>query len=128
METSKPLRACLECEEELQGRSDKKFCDDACRTAYNNKKKARTSLYLRKVNRVLARNYKILCQLNPKGKTRLAREQLLQRGFNFNFFTNLYETQSGTRYFFVYEQGYLLLPEDQVALVRQKDYLKERLL
>jgi len=30
-------RYCLECGEPLIGRSDKKFCDDQCRNAYNNK-------------------------------------------------------------------------------------------
>jgi hypothetical protein len=29
-------KTCLQCGTELRGRIDKKFCDDQCRTAYNN--------------------------------------------------------------------------------------------
>ena len=33
-------KRCLECNDVLHGRSDKKFCSDACRNTYNNKKKS----------------------------------------------------------------------------------------
>ena len=31
------METCLECGEKIIGRSDKKFCNDACRNSYNNK-------------------------------------------------------------------------------------------
>jgi hypothetical protein len=32
----KETKTCLFCEKPVKGRSDKKFCDDYCRAAYNN--------------------------------------------------------------------------------------------
>ena len=50
MHTHEPGRECLTCGTELRGRTDKKFCDDYCRSAYNNKMGPRSSLYVRNVN------------------------------------------------------------------------------
>ena len=32
-------KVCTLCSKTLKGRSDKKFCDDYCRSAYNNERK-----------------------------------------------------------------------------------------
>jgi len=111
---------CQECGEKLHGRIDKRFCNDACRNAFNNRKNAHLNAERRRINRILARNYRILTQLNPTGKTTLAREVLLRQGFDFEFFTSLYETRKGHRYHFVYDQGYLELAEHRVVLVRRE--------
>lgn len=81
---------------------------------------------MRNVNRRLAANRKILEELNPHGKSKSSREELLHRGFDFNYFTSIYETKKGGRYYFVYEQGYIELPENTLALVVQKEYAKQR--
>jgi hypothetical protein len=128
MKTANTERRCLECNTVLQGRIDKKYCDDSCRTAYYNHLKTNsTTAFMRKVNRVLAKNYRILKELNPRETQKVRREEMLVRGFNFKLFTTLYETQKGTCYYFVYDLGYVFLEEDMVALVRQKEYLKEQL-
>ncbi|RYF12576.1 MAG: DUF2116 family Zn-ribbon domain-containing protein, partial [Flavobacteriales bacterium] len=33
-------RFCLDCNTEIKGRADKKFCDDQCRNNYNNRRKS----------------------------------------------------------------------------------------
>jgi hypothetical protein len=111
-------KRCLECNDVLHGRTDKKFCSDACRNTYNNKKKSTAgNSYVRKVNGILGRNRNIMAELNPEGKSRVHRARLSKKGFDFGFVTNLYTTKTGTVYYFCYDQGYLPLDNDFYMLV-----------
>lgn len=115
------VKLCLDCNEELKGRSDKKFCDDQCRSNFNNRQQTENSTYVRQINNILKRNRRILEELNPEGKTKTSRRKLLTKGFNFEYFTNIYQTQTGKSYYFCYESGYLQLERDEVLLVRRED-------
>mgnify|MGYP000371143192 CR=1 FL=1 len=99
-------RKCLECDEVVKGRIDKKFCSDACRNSFNNKQNADQINYMRIINNALRKNRRILENLNPDGKVKTHRDKLLSKGFNFEFFTNIYTTKAGDQYRFCYEQGY----------------------
>ena len=112
-------RKCLECGEKVIGRIDKKFCNDYCRNSYNNNLNKDSRNLLRNVNNRLRKNYRILQELNPKDKTKTTRSKLLEKGFDFEYFTNIYTTRTGTIYYFVYDQGYLPLDGDYYALVRR---------
>ncbi|MGK6351823.1 hypothetical protein [Parapedobacter sp. DT-150] len=112
-------KRCLDCGALLLGRADKKFCDDACRSNYNNRRNSEENSYLRKVNNILKRNRKILETLNPDGKTKVKWKSLIHAGFNFDYITDMYETSKGTQYRFCYEYGYLLLDNDEVLLVKR---------
>jgi len=118
-------RLCLDCNEELKGRSDKKFCDDQCRSNFNNRQQSESTAFMRHVNSILKRNRRILEELNPDGKTRLSRKKLLAKGFNFEYFTNIYKTQTGKSYYFCYESGYLQLENEDVLLVRREESKKK---
>lgn len=114
-------RNCPECNEPIKGRADKKFCSDSCRNSHNNRMSRDINNMVRNVNRLLSKNYRILSQLNPNGKSKTTRETLISRGFDFNHHTSMYETKKGGRYFFCYDQGYILLEEGLVALVKKYD-------
>ena len=77
--------------------------------------------YMRKVNNTLRKNRRILEELNPEGKRKIRREKLVKKGFDFEFFTNIYKTKAGDEYRFCYEQGYLDIGEGYVLLVERKD-------
>lgn len=115
-------KTCLQCGTALKGRADKKFCDDQCRTTYNNQLKA-DSILVRMINSTLRKNRKILETFVPaaEGKIKVSKKRLLDRGFNFTYFTHTYTTRLGTTYFFCYEFGYLPLESDYVMLVKRKD-------
>jgi len=118
-------RVCLDCGTPLMGRIDKKFCNDYCRTRYNNKQNAINTPVVRKINSILRKNYKLLHQLiEEENKSKTSKENLLINGFNFYYFTNIYTTQKGKEYHFVYDLGYLELEDEQIALVKKKDYVK----
>ena len=42
------------------------------------------------------------------------------KGFDFNYFTSIYTTKSGTIYYFIYDQGYLPLENQYYALVKRE--------
>lgn len=109
----------MECGEKIVGREDKKFCSDYCRNAFNNKLNKDSNNLVRNVNNSLRKNYRILQELNPEEKTKTSKSKLLAKGFNFDYFTNIYTTKTGTVYYFVYDQGYLPLDGDYYALVKR---------
>lgn len=118
-----PQNTCLECGTRLMGRIDKKFCNDQCRSIYNNRENRVSGDYFRKVNSILRKNRKILEKLMVGEKTKTTKEKLLINGFNFYYYTNIYTTQQGKQYYFVYELGYLELDNEEYALVKKKDYV-----
>ncbi|HLW63496.1 MAG TPA: hypothetical protein VKY33_08875 [Flavobacterium sp.] len=112
-------KKCLECGEKLTGREDKKFCNDACRNSYNNKLNKDTTNLMRNTNYILRKNYRILCELNSEGKTKVHRKRMLENGFDYNLITSLYTTKTHNTYFFVYDQGYMPLEDDWFILVKR---------
>lgn len=109
---------CLECGERIIGRSDKKFCNDACRNAYNNKQNKDSNNLMRNVNNKLRKNYRILNEINVEGKTKILKSKLDGLGFDFNYFTNIKVYKNGSEYKFIYDQGYKLLEEGYILIVR----------
>jgi len=112
-------RSCLECGVKIIGRSDKKFCSDSCRNTYNNEQNKDATNLIRNTNNQLRKNYRILQKLNPNDKTKTTKSKLLLSGFDFNLFTSIYTTKTGNVYYFVYDQGYLILENDYLALVKR---------
>lgn len=113
-------KRCLECNEPLKGRVDKKYCSDACRNSYNNRLNTNSYNLVRKTNRILARNHKILTELNPNGKTTKNRSELINLGLDFNLLTSIYTTKDGKHYRFCYDQGYLELDHNKILLVKRE--------
>lgn len=118
-------RECAECGKALNGRADKRFCDDSCRNAFNYSRNRPASNYMRKVAGILKRNRQILESLNPEGKKKLHRDKLSEQGFNFTYHTHTINTRKGTVYQFCFEQGYAELGKDWLLLVRRDEYLEK---
>ncbi len=116
-------RACILCNKVLRGRSDKKFCDDYCRAAYNNELKSAVNNYIRNVNHALGKNRRILERLLPESEqmSKTNRDKLLQVGFQFKYITHTYTNQKGNVYFFCYEYGYLPLENNRYLLVKRNE-------
>lgn len=114
---------CINCSEEFVGRSDKKFCSDQCRNAFNNKITRQNEKVILDINKILRRNRKILMQFNPEGKTTIRKEYLVKLGFNFNYHTHTFNTKNNNNYKFCYEYGYLELDEDKILIINQQPYM-----
>ena len=113
------MKKCPTCGNKIIGRSDKKYCSDYCRNAYNNKINKESKNLIRNTNNRLRKNYKILTELNTSGKTKVSRRKLFDKGFDFAFITSIYTTKTGNTYFYIYDQGYLPLENDFYALVKR---------
>lgn len=116
-------KTCLYCDKPLMGRVDKKFCDADCRSSYYNALNRSTNNFVRKINRRLSKNRRILKSLNPDGKVTLHRNQLIKMKFDFDYYTNVYKTKAGKIYYFCYDQGYLPLDNGYYALVERQEYV-----
>ena len=117
------VKACLECDTKIIGRADKKFCSDQCRVSYNNRLNSDETNFMRNVNNVLRKNRRILIDLNTTGKSRVSREKLYEKGFDFNLFTSTYTTKEAAIYHYCYEQGYLQVDKNWYLLVVKKETL-----
>ncbi|TAI47278.1 hypothetical protein [Flagellimonas allohymeniacidonis] len=114
-------RNCLECGDALVGRIDKKFCSDHCRNSYNNRLNKDSKNLLRNINNKLRKNYRILGSFPLKdGKTTTTKMRLMDKGFDFDYITNLYTTKKGSTYYFLYDLGYLPLDNDRYMIVKRE--------
>jgi hypothetical protein len=115
------LNYCNECKKLLNGRSDKKFCDEGCRNNHNNRLNSIAYKNVKNINKILRINRNVLNSLLPnEDKTTVSQKTLLIRGFNFEYFTHTYQTKAGNQYYFVYEYGYLKLENNRIMIVKNK--------
>lgn len=121
------LKGCLYCKKELIGRTDKKFCDPQCKSAYQYQKaKEKPERFYNKVDNQLKLNRKILKKYNKGGKVTVRSHILTQEGFDPNFFTHYWKNQKGDVYLFVYEYGFLKRKEHtwiKYVLIKWQDYM-----
>jgi len=74
---------------------------------------------MRNINNKLRKNYRILSELNIDFKSKTTRSKLLNKGFDFDYFTSILNTKTGNTYYFVYDQGYMALESDFFILVKK---------
>ena len=120
------IKNCLCCNKSLQGRTDKKFCNDYCRNAYNNRLNSENN-YVRNINQNLRKNRRILEGFlqATRHMTRAPQYQLFSKGFRFQYSTHTYTNRKGHLFYFCYEYGYLLLDKEKVLIVRRKQKQEE---
>ncbi|HEC40729.1 MAG TPA: hypothetical protein ENI29_20975, partial [bacterium] len=120
-------KECLHCSKELRGRTDKKFCDPQCKSAYQYQiEKQNPERFYNKVDNQLKLNRKLLKEYNKGGKVTIRSNVLLELGFNPNFFTHYWKNQNGQVYFFIYEYGFLIRKEngkEKYILILWQDYM-----
>lgn len=120
-------KVCLYCEKELVGRTDKKYCNLHCKSAYQYQKiREQPERFYNKVDNQLRLNRRLLKRFNKAGKSVVRCETLLQLGFNPKFFTHYWKNQKGEVYLFVYEYGFLKKKEntkDKYILITWQDYM-----
>ena len=113
----KTQRTCLECDYPLQGRRDKKFCCDACRSAYHNQLRGPAENFIRNTNVILRKNRKILFDFYQRNMTKIKRSQLLEAGFSFKYATGYELAQHGVHKKYCYDVSYLEIKESQYQIV-----------
>lgn len=119
-------RFCISCQRIIRGRADKKFCDDHCRSAYNNRLNNGSNQYIRQINNILRRNRRILEALLPASaaSARIHRQEISLKGFHFHYFTHTEIRKNGSHCYFCYDIGYLQLAQDRILIIRQQDTIR----
>lgn len=120
---------CLYCDKVLTGRTDKRYCDLHCKSAYQyQKQRLQPERFYNKVDNQLRLNRKLLKEYNKAGKSIIRTKLLFDLGFDPNFFTHYWKNQKGDVYLFVYEYGFLKKNEggkDKYVLVTWQDYMSK---
>jgi hypothetical protein len=121
---------CRHCKKELQGRTDKKYCNLHCKSAYQYQlAKEQPERFYNIVDNQLKLNRKILKEFNKGGKVTVRSELINELGFDSNFFTHYWKNNKGDVYFFVYEYGFLKRTEHNIrkyVLIKWQDYMDNR--
>jgi hypothetical protein len=99
-------KKCLECNEVLIGRIDKKFCDDVCRNNHNNKLNGKRNNLLRNIIRALQKNRQVLEMM--KDSNRIPAKVLVNNGFTFDYYTHTKKI-GDENIFFCFDFGYKIL-------------------
>ncbi len=120
---------CLFCKKEINGRSDKKFCDVYCKSSYHYKKsKEETPSFFKKVDRHLKLNRKLLKHYNKAGKSTIRATDLVEAGFNPNYFTHFWKNKKGDVYLFVYEFGFFRIKDngkEKYVLIKWQKFMEK---
>ena len=100
-------RYCLECGERFSGRSDKRFCCDACRNSYHNAISRQSKAYSYKINSILHRNHAILSENLRSGKLMIGRQELEDKHFSARCHTASSRGLLGRRIYTCYDISYV---------------------
>lgn len=121
------MKNCLNCNEVLVGRKDKKFCDQYCKSAYHyQQKQINEDSFYKKVDGHLKLNRRLLKAFNRSGKSTVRKDVLLEKGFCPDFFTHYWKNKQGDVYLFVYEFGFLRVKQngrEKFVLVKWQEYM-----
>lgn len=109
-------KTCLNCQEKLTGRSDKKFCNEACKNEHNNraygvrKRVADTGLYSS-----IKKNREVLAGLFANGIREINARDLECFGFSFNSISGVQVPDDGALLLLCVDFG--LLPQGSTFLI-----------
>ena len=111
---------CRECGKPLIGRTDKKYCHEGCRNEFHNRKNRVFYSRLRRVNRLLLRNYRILLAHYGHANN-LSRMALTELGFRFELFTGMSVDSQGNTMRYVYDLGLKEISSGQFRIYKQEE-------
>ncbi len=130
----KLLKTCIECDEVIRGRTDKRFCSDSCRSAFHNRDKFQLPATYRLIDHRLKRNRKILekCykMLESTSPTHgifelmdpiLDKKNVKTLGFAFDYYTHK-DWVDAKEFTFCYEYGYRFTENNAIVLIRRMPF------
>lgn len=85
--------------------------------------------FFKEVDKQLKTNRKILKKYNRGGFSTLRKEQLIEEGFDPNYFTHYWKNSKNQVYFFCYDYGFLVMDKtkgiEKYLLVEWQNYMKK---
>ena len=115
------MRICPVCQAKVIGRSDKKFCSNDCKALFHNNRNRNVNSMVRKTNRILIRNRRLLSEFYKEGKIKVDRNVMLREGFDFSVFTRINICSEGRQYFFCYDLAYSYINNSKCGIVKDEE-------
>jgi hypothetical protein len=114
-------KLCLECGKPLgAGRSDRRFCNEACKTKFHNNQKIFEYAEIKKIENILKRNRRVLKRLLGDEREKVVSyEKLLKLGFEFGYYTH--HRKSAVKkyeYTYCFDYGYRIADDASYKIVK----------
>lgn len=106
----------------MNGRSDKKYCSDACKNGHHNELRNPKDDIVRDIDLILHRNRAILQMLMQNAKSsKITIDRLIleQAGFNFDKHTGIYRNSQQKTYYYLYDYAWMEFSLEKVMIVRK---------
>lgn len=120
-------RTCLNCNEAIEGRTDRKFCSAYCKSNFHyERNKEKESTLFKNIDSQLKLNRRLLRNFNKAGKSTVRKEKILAAGFNPKYFTHYWKNNKGDVYLFCYDYGFFKKTENgrtKYVLVEWQPYM-----
>ena len=110
-------KQCQQCGHSLHGRADKKFCDGYCRAQFHNMRHKSDNEIVKRIDRILKSNYRILSRLKGQDAIVLPKNVLERLGFKFGYCTQYSTDTNGSRLEMCYDCAISNLDEKRVAII-----------
>lgn len=121
-ERERNTSVCLECGDEIKyGRSDKKFCSDACKNRWHNRQSHDSRLFRQKVNTALEKNYIILETLSRTRLRNIPVSDMESMGFVKSVFTS-FRRRHDRDVYMCYDMRYSVSGGVVSSISRVKDF------
>jgi hypothetical protein len=118
------MKTCLHCNDSFRGRSDKKFCNDYCRNAYNNQQKNIATSHQRIMHQRLRKNHALLSRyLTEKnaGPVCIHKERLTNDGFIWKYCTEFRISNNKNILYGCYDLRYFSLNDRYLILLKENE-------
>ncbi|MES2005484.1 MAG: hypothetical protein V4450_13285 [Bacteroidota bacterium] len=117
---------CTYCGEEIPHyRSNKKYCDEDCKSKHFNQLQKEANLEMGRVNRILKKNFQVMKDLLGAEKhVKVKKIKMEKKGFNFRFHTSVIKF-SGLTYTNVYLLSWRDIESEQVIISRAPETILE---
>lgn len=116
-------RYCRECGSRYQGRIDKVFCCDQCRTNFHNARRREELRASHSVDTILMRNRRILDARYSLGRKCIPKKELQASRFDFRYYTSRLAAPLRRVRYACYEYTYYISLTGNVHLSRQTSTL-----
>ena len=113
-------KECQQCAKTLYGRTDKKFCDSNCKTAFNFAKRRDTRNEVKEIDGYLHHNREILATLMGECKKEMFDRAVLARAnFRWEYMTGIYKNKQDKWYHIVYDYAWMEFSNQQILIIRK---------
>lgn len=111
-------KICQQCQSPLKGRSDKKFCDDYCRSQYYSQQHKINNDCIKFVTNRLRKNRMILKKLYTQKKYSISLHHIPIFGMDLCFHTHKFKSSNGDIYTMVFDYGFKLCPDQGIQIIQ----------